>query len=150
MTDLRALVEQMRALCEKATPGPWEAQGVMVTGNGLDVCLTDFFDAGPDEPFAKEDAAFIAACREAVPQLLDALAGAEKEKTAAEAGRILTQESMQRWIDFHNDRADKAEARLSKLQELGRQVVEWGKRSHPVDGDYTPLDAFTAELRSDR
>lgn len=132
-SDLRALVERMRALCEERK-----------SALPMHLATIDYRLA------------------EAVPQLLDALAGAEKEKTAAEAGRILTQESMQRWIDFHNDRADKAEARLSALREAGRKVVEdcaAYRLTHDLKGDGSlesgqawdrmrrTCDAFAATLK---
>ena len=76
--------DQLRALADKATPGPWETWDCMPTRphdfavvlfggerNLPAVYITDWCVAGPD-------AEFIAASRTAVPQLLDQLDAAEQ------------------------------------------------------------------------
>lgn len=80
--------DQLRALANTATPGPWEN-----TRNGVQQSLDAATKVGdykyegvgvvPEEHVRQEDAEFIAAARTAVPQLLDQLDQAE-----AELGRL--------------------------------------------------------------
>ena len=73
--------QQLRELCAKATPGPWESNVWIetdgdewrATGPGHDEHASDYGSepGGPDEQAAQADAAFIAAARTAVPALLD-------------------------------------------------------------------------------
>lgn len=75
--------EALRKLADAATEGPWVQNGRngIHTPIGSCVALTHRHD--DDE--RKADAEFIAAAREAVPALLDALAAAEHRATRAEA-----------------------------------------------------------------
>ena len=83
--------EQLRALAEQATPGPWREQGYDETDPGwwilggrqgtdeYAVCVTL-----PYSPRGAEDAAFIAACSpDVLAGLLDALTAAEHERDVA-------------------------------------------------------------------
>lgn len=75
--------QEWRALADGATEGPWEAardRDNWIVGdlwNGLNGMVGGFAAGGG--PQAEADAAFIAAAREAVPRLLDALDAAEAE-----------------------------------------------------------------------
>lgn len=61
-------IAELRALAAAATPGPWgiyvDGLSVMARGN----LVTDLHQRGP---LAKDDAAFIAAARSALPEALD-------------------------------------------------------------------------------
>lgn len=86
--------EELRRLCEAATPGPWTLDpcdgefgfvrsGIVWTAQNDSAAFsgTDFIQAKTEE-----DAAFIAAARAAVPALLDALEAAEaRERRLREA-----------------------------------------------------------------
>ncbi len=81
-------LDALKALANAATPGPWrvaEYNTVAADGRRILKCR-DQYDgvrlAVHDN--AKADAAFIAASREAVPALLDALAAANARAEAAE------------------------------------------------------------------
>jgi hypothetical protein len=72
MTDL---ITEARELCEKATPGPWEATF------GMD-CRAFIKTPNEDSDFKlynHADAAFIARSRTLIPELCDALEKAEAE-----------------------------------------------------------------------
>jgi hypothetical protein len=86
--------QRLRELCDKATPGPWErevSQGRVGIPSGWEVYREDkgvwtdiahTLCAG-DACKCFEDASFIASARSAMPELLDALDEAEKERDAA-------------------------------------------------------------------
>jgi hypothetical protein len=75
-------IAELRALAEKATPGPWQRNGVrkrVLDEDSIVVATVDgkgwaFIPIGKDEPGAIADAAFIAAARTALPEALDELA----------------------------------------------------------------------------
>ena len=66
---MKDLITEARELCERATPGPWEA------GSYGAVCLKSGFKLGNIE--GSGNAAFIARSRTLIPELCDAL---EKER----------------------------------------------------------------------
>lgn len=110
-------VAAIRARCDRATPGPW------VVHQGFDVDM-DWFDYRAATPlprtmFASEpltiedDAEFMAAAREDVPALLDALAAAQARAAELE-GEVERQ--IQRAEDIHADRMRWAERRDDWMQ----------------------------------
>ena len=105
--------EQLRALADKATPGPWSYAdygdpspehwpvGLIETDGGEEAWACDTALA-----MSEPDAAFIAAARTAVPQLLDQLDRAEHR-----IARLEAQTSIRgRAVVIYRDRARKAEA----------------------------------------
>ena len=85
---------RLRALCEAATPGPWDAiydedagEWTVRTGHADVAVLTwqQALDALGLSPVTMRTAAFIAASRAAIPALLDALDAAERERDEARA-----------------------------------------------------------------
>jgi len=134
------LLAEVRKLDAEATPGGWLASeylddgriGILTDSNGIVVALRSGVAT-------KQDAAFIARARMLLPQLADALAGAEAEAASykAWAGKLLASLTT-------------AEARLVKVHELatirgitcihpGRQGYDVYCRLHPDetwhDGD---------------
>jgi hypothetical protein len=87
---MKNLITEARELCEKATPGPWEAGGYGA------VCLKSGFKLGNIE--GTGNAAFIARSRTLIPELCDAL-----EKANAEIERL---RKAQRWIPVTEDEDD--------------------------------------------
>jgi len=77
--------KDLRALCDKATSGPWEREGDFVVryDDGSEVCSTETLKE-VDQNYA--NGRFIAAAREAVPELLDRI---EKLKFVAYAAHKL-------------------------------------------------------------
>lgn len=109
--------EELRRLCEAATPGPWK----WWTSNSwrrLRSCRRDSHpsvaepivarDGHPDMIISDADQAFIAAARTAVPALLDALEAAEAE---------ILDTTWQDHADHWAKRAVAAEAREKRLLE---------------------------------
>lgn len=96
--------EELRALAEAATPGPWEVVGesVVTDGNAATVAVIE-------APDYEEDAAYIAAANPtAVLDLLDRLAAAEARASAAEArlaGLRAAVEGLAHTLDNENWRA---------------------------------------------
>lgn len=82
MTDLSSL----RALCEKATPAPWQTEGddtVVIDNSGDYVC------GDPDSYMGEADARFIVAARNALPLLVAEL---EAARAVVEAARVLLED----------------------------------------------------------
>lgn len=78
--DNSELIQQARALCEGATPGPWRYKETadyseIYDNHSWGKALSPLAMVGSN----LDDAAFIAASRTLVPQLCDALEAAEKE-----------------------------------------------------------------------
>lgn len=83
--------QKLRALVEKATPGPWDTDGSTSVGAGEEwLAHLTAYDDGSSLAQARADAAFIAAARDAVPALLDRLAAVEAKNERLEAveGRL--------------------------------------------------------------
>ena len=83
-----ARVAALRALAEAATPGPWELRALSTCYHVLDTPSGDgTFQTGciSFDGSGKANAAFIAAARQAVPELLDALRDAEAENARLRA-----------------------------------------------------------------
>ena len=101
--------DQLRALADAATPGPWETYMVPPERNRAAYVAVE---AGDTEIRIARyegghfDGAFIAAAREAVPELLDQLADAEKRATRAEAQSTIRG----RAVTIYQRRAREAEA----------------------------------------
>jgi len=117
--------EELQALCDTATPPPWEVydsnQGVWPPRPGWSVANDAFHNPPADEdaPWisvdvyvgTKADADFIAAARSAVPSLLARVVAAEKklaavdalcadaERIAAAMGRDITDEGYPAWVE---------------------------------------------------
>ena len=102
---------RLRKLADAATPGPWEN-----TRNGVQQSLAAATKVGdykyegvgivPEEYVRQDDAEFIAAAREAVPALLDALTRAEAQ--SAIRGRAVV---------IYRQRARQAEAERDEWRE---------------------------------
>lgn len=86
MTGQQIDRDHLRELAENATPGPWESLRDTAWGDeypSLSIQrVGESWDSDPAhpccEPLEEADAAFIAAAREALPQLLDQLDAAEQ------------------------------------------------------------------------
>lgn len=98
------------ALADAAIEGPWEAERILHRPHDGDRhwCWEVTLDEQPfidcireDEMDARETAEFIAASRQAVPALLDALDQVERERDEAEA-------AVQRVRDLHAPRVEEA------------------------------------------
>jgi hypothetical protein len=85
-------IDELKALCDQATPGPWELNlaedGIEVgTVFAVDrplhvVCFMQYYESGNGEPLIDEfDAGLIAAARDALPELI---AEVERLRTALE------------------------------------------------------------------
>lgn len=93
-------LQNLRALCEAATPGPWkpnvwiETDGDewRATGPGHDEHAHDYGSepGGPDEKAAQRDAAFITASRTALPALIEEVERLRRVRAA-------TQRELERW-----------------------------------------------------
>lgn len=70
-------LEKLKALCAKATPGPWRYSHQCILRNGDSIAIMQFGHA--------RDAEFIAAAREALPQLIEELEAARAEVEAYRA-----------------------------------------------------------------
>lgn len=72
-------LEELKVLAEKATPGPWYSDNGLslntrAPGGGDDSYIANLNDGEyVENPKCHEDAAFIAASREAIPQLISDL-----------------------------------------------------------------------------
>ena len=102
--------DQLRALADAATPGPWEQVNdhresrVIATGGEHWLWIAD--TGSVDSPQAQNDAEFIAAARTAVPQLLDQLDQAEHRIARLEAQTDIRG----RAVVMYRERAREAEA----------------------------------------
>ena len=137
--------DQLRALANEATPGPWEVRGDELAGTGIAHCCM---------PPGREDRAdmdFIAAARTAAPQLLDQLDQAEARIRHLEAtAQVLVKEA----LDAENARDEnrrgkaEAEARIKAVQHLIDQADEMGewaitctRLQRAIDGSNPPPGA---------
>jgi hypothetical protein len=110
VTIPKAKIEELRALAEKATPGPWTVEV------GLDA---DDVRARPSlncsiataQRCEEDDARFIAAAREALPALLDEVERLERRLGAMEASHAAV-------LRLSEDAARTANAALSLLREV--------------------------------
>lgn len=76
-----------RALCEKATAGPWTSEGLCLSDSSRGTFISDeqFY---PWVAWTEADAAFCAAARTALPRLIDALEASEAK--VRDLGQALT------------------------------------------------------------
>lgn len=158
----------LRQLCEQATPGPWRAelyrdhptQGPVLYDTKEYFASAQWRTHGPspEEQDAmvaqiEADFEFIAAAREALPQLL-------YENAALRAERDFFRDAGKAETAYQLERAERAESRLAALKTAGEKVVEWGEsvmrkaQQDAVDAGcdvklLSPLDAFSKLLRSD-
>ena len=93
--------EQLRALADAATPGPWEVHGSLI---GIGRAKPDFGQTWGLR--WRQDIEFICAARTAIPQLLDQLDRAEHRIARLEAQTDIRG----RAVVIYRDRARKAEA----------------------------------------
>ena len=123
--------EYLRKLADAATEGPWEADYSEENNYAIKSPGTEWGDgyAWVSDP---DNAAFIAAAREAVPQLLDQLASAESDRnlTAVALARAVT-------------RADRAEAQVRHLKDKYNEDMEQLRREH--DGD---MEVLTSRVQA--
>lgn len=132
----RTLCDEMAKLAEKASPGPWSAAPWEEAGGGRDWCLWGYQhsnhigDNDLQGDFAKkEDAQFVARCREAVPALIShvrALADeverqADQLRKMDEAFLTLNDEA-----SALKARAELAEAERDALLLVAREWMKWG------------------------
>ena len=124
MTTIDRDRDRLRRLADAATPGPWEAFGTVIaaiTGTGgCGGCSGILSPAHEPSCYWSEiagageaDAEFIAASREAVPELLDALTRAEAQ---SETRRQQTKYWKERAEEFE---AERDEWRQTALDERG-------------------------------
>ena len=119
MTDQQTDRDQLRALANAATPGPWEADYSGENNYSIKSPGTEWGDgyAWVSDP---SNAEFIAAARTAIPVLLDQLEQAERDRDwlfrssrLAKEGRIKA-----------NARAERAEARIRHHEDTARVLVK--------------------------
>ena len=122
---------RLRKLADAATPGPWEN-----TRNGVQQSLAAATKVGdykyegvgivPEEYVRQDDAEFIAAAREAVPALLDALTRAEAQ-SAIRGRAVVIYRERARQAEAERDcrRRENAELRdeLVATQEYGAKLA---------------------------
>lgn len=139
--------QEWRALADGATEGPWEAardRDNWIVGdlwNGLNGMVGGFAAGGG--PQAEADAAFIAAAREAVPRLLDALDAAEAEVERLRRGEedgIFTSV-----VHECCERVEKAGAAIARVRALC-EYVDMLDASEYDAGRMAALDAVLAAL----
>lgn len=123
-------ITKLRDQCNAATAGPWEANGtgayvaMMSIVNDKIVKYVSAPQAGMC--LSETDIAFIAAAREAVPKLLDALEAAEarESKTLGSLRDALIKQGDMYTVDFVRDllkERDTARAQVETLAEALRQ-----------------------------
>jgi hypothetical protein len=140
----RERIQHLRALCEKATPGPWTvgdehdgyASGVACDGHYL---IPDMF-------IEFKDAQFVAEARQALPEALDYITELEAMKESY-LERIANQRDF--LIELNNkNKALQAQIAVleAKLLELKTDVKGWREtyREHCIDCDGTGLDPVDA------
>lgn len=109
--------EQLRALADKATPGPWEAEFSGEQGNCVlppDYRSTREAVAVTRLYYAQADAEFIAAARTAIPVLLDALDTAEARADRAEAALQRVREACD-GLEHYGAMGERHTARAARL-----------------------------------
>ena len=133
---------RLRALCEAATPGPWDAiydedagEWMVRTGHADVAVLTwqQAIDALGLSPMTMRTAAFIAASRTAIPALLDdseRLDAAERERDEARA-------------EVERLRRELAEARLDERWSCSEFAEKWLREVDEITQD-TPADLAAA------
>lgn len=110
--------DQLRALADAATPGPWEADHSEEDNSSIKEQGREWWD-GLAFAGRPDDAAFIAAARTAVPALLDALtrAEAQSETRLAQVNYWRAEARTQRHrADDQEDRAIRAQGNLDAAQ----------------------------------
>lgn len=161
-------VAALRALADAATPGPWEALpddflpercGGIVAGERQpdqenwerpSIVVTD---SGYYPP-RMNDAAFIAAARTALPQLLDRVEALEEANLGLRAELTTAQDG---WGEQLR-RAKTLESRLARLTDAGKKALAWGREMQATINGIAaasgvsevakdpPLDALEAAL----
>lgn len=120
MADIDAIVRELRAAAEKATPRPWQARFLYRTLHAVRA-HQDYLKLFPD-PTDRDwpDAEYIALCANHMPEILDALA-AQKAENAQHLSRIqlLNQQACRKSSDMSSlqCRLDRAEAENEGLRE---------------------------------
>jgi hypothetical protein len=88
MTTTADFIREMRTLCERATPGPWNSELVPNSLSETLYMVHSFVEAGHDTVCGSykghdhPDMQFIAAARTALPELLDMVEALEKDLAA--------------------------------------------------------------------
>lgn len=114
--------EALRKLADAATEGPWYTfETKLGRRNGIGSKAIPEDEAVMEDEWSGEaDAEFIAAAREAIPALLDALEQAEAERDwNLRSSRLAKKERIKA-----NARAEKAEARVRHLEDTARVLVK--------------------------
>lgn len=124
MTDILTIIAELRELEKKATPEPWEVDMFVVkrTGADYDVCMEpeDGYKNPPED--WKDNLAYIAASRNAMPRLLDyiakleAEAGVRRELYRTQCEQLLT--SAEAEVEHLLAVNDALQARVKKLRAL--------------------------------
>ena len=107
--------EQLRALADAATPGPWEVHGSLI---GIGRAKPDFGQTWGLR--WRQDIEFICAARTAIPQLLDQLDRAEHRIARLEAQTDIRG----RAVVMYRERAREAEARVKAVRAIHRDLYE--------------------------
>ena len=114
--------EALRKLADAATEGPWYTfETKLGRRNGIGSKAIPEDEAVMEDEWSGEaDAEFIAAAREAIPALLDALGQAEADRDwLFHSSRLAKKERIKA-----NARADRAEARVRHLEDTARVLVK--------------------------
>ncbi len=65
-----AQLEELKRLCDAATPGPWAAESYMATSGGPEIVAISTGGHGGRYALTRETAEFVAAARSVVPELI--------------------------------------------------------------------------------
>ncbi len=134
-----ARIAELRKLCEEATPGPWRHKApAHITHDGTATMLagTIAICTDPVHPSAKRDAAFIAAARTALPELIAEVERLREELNVSFKAQIDQMRFGERRVQESQRLLDEWQgvaATLPRLR-LAERVAEAVDRAIEVDG----------------
>lgn len=147
--------DRLRKLAAAATPGPWKAKtcepcakvgrvDVQVWDERGELPIAQWMDEfAPD---ATEDAKFIAAAREAIPELLDALDHKEARLQAQKAAHTNQITYWQGETRIAQARSARAEDRIQAVESA---LDRYTYRDHGIDREAVPTDRVRRALDGD-
>jgi len=128
MSTVEDRLAEIVALADAATEGPWEAVGPYIEAAGEEFAEVSMDVDGSDDERAPIDAAFIAAARTLVPELVAALRAALALLDSAAGGYAATSERMSQTVikrephDFDRDDIIRYGAYASGAKSLAGQA----------------------------